>query len=291
MESEMKSKTEDRKPKLSVVAIGRDAAQYLPRSLGSVLKQMTDDVELVFVDDASTDTTASVVETLVGEKPNVTLLKNERPRGPGGARNVGVQNAKGEYVWFVDGDDWITDGAVERVMKALGEGKDLVLLPFTIRTPNGDQPRLPSVVQKLEQAIGWPISQCDAAFRRELYVPMPEQVFAEDVVWHFMQYDRFSSYTSVEGDEPVYVWDCTVPGATTRTVEWFWSHPMTLEQLAFENVLPKAGLKDKYVSDCLRNIANLYDVRNSLKQQWVRDGWANYFRSVVSRCLSGHIGH
>lgn len=277
--------------RLSIVAIGRDAAQYLPRSLGSVLKQMTDEVELVFVDDASSDTTESVVKTLVGDKPNVTLLRNERPRGPGGARNAGVGKAKGEYVWFLDGDDWIADGAVERVLDATGEGKDFVLLPFTIRTRDGDKLQDASVVQKLEQSIGWPVGPWDIAFRRELYVQMPEQVVAENVVWHFMQYDRFSSYTSVRGGEPTYFWDCTVQGATTRTVEWFWNNSMTLEHLAFENVLPKAGLKDRYVSDCLRNIANLYDVRNHLKQQWVRDGWVVYFRSVVSRCLSGHMGH
>lgn len=279
--------------KLSVIVIGRDIAAYLPRSIGSVVKQMTDETELVFVDDASTDTTDAIAHTLLDGRQNVTMLKGERTRGPGGARNAGIDAAKGEYAWFVDGDDWISDDAIAKIMKTIASDSrpDFVLLPFVVHRAGGDETRSPARVEKLEHSIGWPIGPWDAVFRRDLYVPMPENVLAEDVVWHFLQYDRFSSFAKLDVSDPVYHWDCKVPGATTRTVEWFWANSMTLEHLAFDNVLPKAGLKDRYVSDCLRSIANMYDVRNSLRQQWVRDGWANYFRNVVSRCLSGHIGH
>ena len=53
-------------------------------------------------------------------------------------------------------------------------------------------------------------------------------------------------------------------GGCTRASDYFSAHPTTLEQVAAENVCTANGFPDRYVSDCLRNLADMYDMRNTL---------------------------
>lgn len=277
--------------KLSVIVIGKNCAAYLPRSIGSVVKQKTDEVEVVYVDDASTDTSVAIAECVCGK--DARIVRNETSRGPGGARNAGVAATSGDYLWLIDGDDYVTEGGVARVLSAIGDTRpDVVVMPFRVLKQGGQyQDTTTDGVTNLDTLPGWPISQSLSIIRRDLYVPQPEGEYGEDSAWHFLQFDKFGSFAKVEGKEPVYVWDCTVPGATTRTVEWFAVNAATLEALAMSDMLVKGGLKDRYVSDCLRNLAALYDVRHKLTRPAVKAAWANKFRSCVSRMLMGHMGH
>ena len=155
----------------------------------------------------------------------------------------------------------------------------------------GQQDTTTDCITSLDVLPSWPISQSLSVIRRDLYVPQPEGEYGEDSAWHFLQFDRFSSYARVEGKDPVYVWDCTVQGATTRTVEWFGANAATLEVLAMSDMLVKGGLKDRYVSDCLRNLAALYDIRHRLTRPAVKAAWADKFRFCISRMLMGHMSH
>ena len=278
---------------LSIVIIGRNDAQHLARSLGTAISQKTDEVEVVFVDDASTDTTFSTAAKIADGKSNVQVLHSETNVGIGGARNLGVSKAHGDYIYFHDSDDYLTDGAVSRIVEALTnfKGIDTLLVPFRVLNNGSYKDHVPLKETTVENAVGWAVGAWSAVFKRSLYVPTPEKVYAEDVVWHFLQYDKFNSAVALEGSDPVYVWDCTNPTSVTRTVEWFWNKSYTLEQLAFTNVLVNAGLKDIYVSDTLRNLAALYDVRHQLKKPWVKEAWAKRFSSCYQRIMTGHFGH
>lgn len=278
---------------LSIVIIGRNDAQHLTRSLGTAISQKTDEVEVVFVDDDSTDATFSTANKIAEGKPNVKVLRSEKNVGIGGARNIGVKAASGDYIYFHDSDDYLAEHGIERILKAIKNGKnpDIVLVPFQVLKPGKYDNHFPVNYRKIEDVVGWAVGAWSAAFKRALYVETPENVYAEDVVWHYLQYDRFNTFTIVEGKEPVYVWDCTNPSAVTRTVEWFWNRSYTLEQLAFSNILVKEGLKDVYVSDTLRNLASLYDVRHKLKKPWVKQAWAKRFSSCYQRIMTGHFGH
>lgn len=279
--------------KLTVVMICRNDVQHVARSLGTALDTRPDGVEVVFVDDASTDATFQTAQKIVNGKPNARIIQSEKQVGIGGARNIGVNAASGDYIYFHDSDDYLADDGLKRIVKVIDEGKnpDVILTPFRVLRTGGYENHFPEGYKSIESVVSWAVGAWSAAFRRELYVPTPENVYAEDVVWHYLQYDRFNTFAIVEGKEPVYVWDCTNPSAVTRTVEWFWHRSYTLEHLAFSDILIKEGLKDSYVSDTLRNLAAMYDARLKLKKPWVRDAWSKRFSSCYQRVMTGHFGH
>ncbi|WP_198371310.1 glycosyltransferase family 2 protein [Roseomonas rosulenta] len=98
-------------PRVSVVIPAFNAASLLPQAIGSVAAQTLRDVEVIVVDDASTDDTADAARTLLGQaglRGQVVRLQSNG--GPALARNVGVARAGGEYVAFLDTDDvWMPE--------------------------------------------------------------------------------------------------------------------------------------------------------------------------------------
>jgi glycosyltransferase involved in cell wall biosynthesis len=86
----------------SVVVPTYNRAQYLSKALESVLAQDCQDFDIIVVDDGSTDTTTQVLASF-GDKIRVFHQEN---KGPGAARNLGVKNSTGEYVAFLDSDDF-----------------------------------------------------------------------------------------------------------------------------------------------------------------------------------------
>lgn len=93
-------------PRVSVVITAFNRAGTIARAIDSVMAQTVDDFEIIVVDDASTDETAMVVEGL--RNPKVRLIRNAVNKGIGGAKNVGVGAARGEYIAFLDSDDeWL----------------------------------------------------------------------------------------------------------------------------------------------------------------------------------------
>lgn len=87
-----------------------------------------DDYELIFVDDGSTDGTSERLDRVAGEHPHVRVEHIPNSGWPGRPRNVGLDLAAGEYVYFVDNDDWLGDEALERLYAtAVADGADVVI--------------------------------------------------------------------------------------------------------------------------------------------------------------------
>lgn len=101
--------------KISVIMPAYNVADYIEKSVRSVMNQSLEEIELIIINDASTDNTWDVIATLAEEYgakiKGINLMKNVRQ---GGARNCGIREAKGEYIAFVDSDDWIVPDALQR---------------------------------------------------------------------------------------------------------------------------------------------------------------------------------
>lgn len=96
--------------KISVVVACYNAADTLPRCVESLRNQTIgwDAMELIFIDDASTDGTMEYLKKLEKEYPQqIIVIQNEENRKQGICRNIGMQYAGGEYIGFVDADDWV----------------------------------------------------------------------------------------------------------------------------------------------------------------------------------------
>ena len=95
-------------PQVSVVTPAFNAERFLEETIRSVQSQTFGDWELIVVDDGSTDATRDIVTRLAGADPRIRLVAGRGRGGPAAARNRGIEEARGRYLAFLDGDDlWL----------------------------------------------------------------------------------------------------------------------------------------------------------------------------------------
>jgi glycosyltransferase involved in cell wall biosynthesis len=103
--------------KVSVIVPVYNPGPYIDDCIASILRQSLprDEYEAIFVDDGSTDGTADRLDAVAAHHANITVIHIPNSGWPGRPRNVGIDAAVGQYVYFVDNDDWISDEALERL--------------------------------------------------------------------------------------------------------------------------------------------------------------------------------
>lgn len=104
--------------KISVIIPVYNDEKYLKECLNSIIKQTYKNLEIILVDDGSTDGTAEICEHYRDKDERIRVLHKEN-EGIGPSRNAGLAMATGEYVLFVDGDDWITSDHIEGLYNLL----------------------------------------------------------------------------------------------------------------------------------------------------------------------------
>lgn len=108
-------------PKVSVIIPVYNVERYIERCARSLFAQTLDDMEYIFVDDSSSDSSIAIVMSILESYPHrrdsVTIIKNTVNRGPSYARNCGLELSTGEYVAFCDSDDVLEKEAYELMLK------------------------------------------------------------------------------------------------------------------------------------------------------------------------------
>jgi CDP-glycerol glycerophosphotransferase len=105
---------------------------YLRQCLDSILAQSFTDLEVVAVDDASTDHCGRILDSYAARDPRIRVLHLPSNVGLGEARNIGLAEATGDYVWFVDSDDWIAAGCLRPIAARLtAVAPDILLVDHT----------------------------------------------------------------------------------------------------------------------------------------------------------------
>ncbi|MFV2083507.1 bifunctional glycosyltransferase/CDP-glycerol:glycerophosphate glycerophosphotransferase [Micromonospora sp. LOL_021] len=118
---------------ISIVVPVYKVQGYLRECLDSILGQSFTDVEVIAVDDCSPDTSGQILAEYAARDPRLTVLSLPANVGLGKARNAGLDAATGEYVWFLDSDDWLTDGALRAVANRLRDTTPDVLIVDHVR--------------------------------------------------------------------------------------------------------------------------------------------------------------
>lgn len=122
--------------KLSIVVPVFNVEAYISKCANSLAKQTASNnyFEVIFVNDGTKDNSISVLRKVIDfdNQPNFFLVEKENG-GLSSARNYGLNNAKGEYVWFVDSDDWVDNDSVERILPLLNNNVDAVHFPSYYR--------------------------------------------------------------------------------------------------------------------------------------------------------------
>jgi len=112
--------------------------EYLPECLDSVLGQAEAGTEVIAVDDASPDACGEILDARARGDARLKVIHLADNAGPGNARNVGLKNASGDYVWFADADDMMAAGALAQVTAALAQDRpDVLLIDYEDFYPGG----------------------------------------------------------------------------------------------------------------------------------------------------------
>jgi glycosyltransferase involved in cell wall biosynthesis len=113
---------------VSVVVPTHNRAGLVRRAVDSVLAQTVDDLEVIVVDDGSSDVTPSVLAELAASDRRVRAVRHDEPAGPPAARNRGIDEARGRFVAFLDDDDEWLPMKLERQLAAMDDDGALVLV-------------------------------------------------------------------------------------------------------------------------------------------------------------------
>lgn len=112
-------------PRVSIIIPAYNTDNYIKQAIESALGQTESRIEVIVVDDASTDKTVEVVRTFTDQR--LKLLVNESNKGPSYSRNRALKEAKGEWVALLDSDDWYAPNRLEKLLQvAYQKNADLI---------------------------------------------------------------------------------------------------------------------------------------------------------------------
>ena len=107
--------------KISVILPVYNVESYIGKCLGSLRSQTLEDLEFIFVDDRTPDGSIRIVESEAKKDPRIRIITNEENMGPGPSRNRGIEVARGEYLSFVDPDDYLAPDFYEILYRSAEE--------------------------------------------------------------------------------------------------------------------------------------------------------------------------
>lgn len=206
--------------KISIIIPVYNVAPYIQACLKSVKSQTYKNIEVIFVDDCGTDNSiALATEFLAGCKGiNYQILHHAQNGGLSAARNTGLKAAKGEYVYFLDSDDVLTEDALGKLMKPLEDQHyDLVVGDY-VTYPNpvtssmlvlpegpvmGQKNILRTYAQGLWYVMAWN-KLCSREFLMENNLFFEEGLLHEDVIWTFKVACKAASMYVVK--QPTYIY-------------------------------------------------------------------------------------
>lgn len=141
------------KPLVSVLMAVYNAEPYLPEALYSLLHQSLHEVEILAVDDASTDHSLAILQRVASEDSRLCVFHHKENQGQAVARNQALQHAQGEYICMVDADDWLAPDALETVVDTFH-----------------NYPQTDCVVFRL--MLHWQTDGCEEEYRRQGTAPL-----------------------------------------------------------------------------------------------------------------------
>lgn len=243
--------------KLSIIVPVYNVENYLERCILSVLSQDIphDDYEIIIINDGSTDNSYNIAKQLEKVHNNIRLFTQEN-KGPSTARNYGIDLAKGDYIWFVDSDDYIVECCLAQLLSVIAE-KKLDILYFTFEEIGLDASRTKRCIQPVSKnkiingknALKegfYPSSSCIALWNRNYLDRIKLRfstniMYAEDSLFSFTALCQANNVMFI--DESFYVYERREGSSTTK---------------AGEEKIIKQKLSDIVVIKSIENLAEKY---------------------------------
>ncbi len=167
--------------KLSVIIPVYNAENYIERCVNSVLSQTLKDFEILLINDGSNDRSEELIANYEKAYPDVIRAISVENGGQGRARNIGLSMARGEYIGFVDSDDWIDPTMYEKMITTMEcSGKNISVCGMTGHFDDGNTAE--EFCYRPDRIISAANSVCNKVFRKESIsgISFPEGLWYED---------------------------------------------------------------------------------------------------------------
>ena len=125
--------------KVSVIIPIYNVAEYLPKCLDSVVNQTYKNLEIICVNDCSPDNCDKILQDYAAKDERIKIINRETNGGLSAARNSGMEVATGEYIYFIDSDDWIDNDYIEQMVQAATNNNAEVVLNTNILLHKADK--------------------------------------------------------------------------------------------------------------------------------------------------------
>lgn len=180
--------------KISVVIPVFNVEEFLPDCLNSVINQTYKNLEIILINDGSKDNSLSIMKEFQ-RKDNRVILFDEDNLGPSAARNKGIEAATGDYIIFIDSDDWIDLDFVEKLYNAIDKtNADIAAASIIRKRKNSQKYRMHYIEEKVFSTLEDKLNTCKVPnccyVVAKLYrTPLVKQilftkgVYFEDVLW------------------------------------------------------------------------------------------------------------
>ncbi len=188
----------------SVIIPNYNNSEWLPKSINSILKQTFSNYEIIIVDDCSTDNSIEIIK----KYDNIKLIQCKNKAFNGGSRNIGLKKAQGQYVLFLDSDDWFYDeNCFQKIYNTIIENNKPDCISLSYNCLIGNNQSFQSLIRNTPQNL---VSSVFVAcwtkcIKKELIQFFPENTLMEDVVQHIAQCDKINTIVSI--NEPIVVWN------------------------------------------------------------------------------------
>lgn len=168
----------------SILVAVYNAEKFLGKCLDSLLAQTYGNIQIICIDDCSTDSSLSILRDYAQKDNRIDIVELKENGGQAHARNMGLKIAKGKYIGYLDSDDWLAEDALQKVAEVFEahSNTDVVLMRFFLYHEDGsDEPDGPYAMPDFEVLSGyeafnlsldWTIHGCYVA-RKEIYDRYP----------------------------------------------------------------------------------------------------------------------
>lgn len=165
-------------PIVSVIIPAWNAEPYIEKTLRSAMEQTLQNIEIIVVDDCSTDRTAEITERMAAADPRIRCFRNPQNSGVSKTRNFAIEQARGEYIALLDSDDlWLPEKLERQVELIRREDADLVYCSYGMIDEKGDKSHPDFIVPEItdmEHMLACNVIGCSTVLvRRDLLIQFP----------------------------------------------------------------------------------------------------------------------
>lgn len=300
-------------PLLSIILPVFNVEKYLNQSLKSLLTLLKLGVQLIIVDDGSTDSSPLIADTFQKENPQFDIcIVHQKNKGLSGARNSGFPYATGKYIWFIDSDDCIIPDMSHILVNELNKcNVDILVLGRIIDYGENKEELLPyhivtdsiSGLEYLDKALTVSLFRTnvwDKIYRRQFLIDIKNK-FVEELLYEDMLYnlEAFTKANSVKDLQlPIYIYNCTNQSSITKSIRLKDLDVLTFAGMArtfLQTLNPTKITKHAYnilmftwISSCLVNkYVSIYKTNNEAQYILNRTFKDPVFISSASYCAHG----